>query len=421
MTVVIMAGGRGTRMVEFRSEVPKPMIEICGRPVLQYQITCLREQGYSDIVLMIGHLGDVIENFFGDGSEYGVNITYVKEEEPLGTAGALYFLKDIVTDDFLLINGDIIFDVDIERFRKTHKKNGALATILIHPNNHPYDSGIIITSDDARVSGWLTKEEKREWYKNRVNAGLHMISPELLERFERPEKKDLDRDVLKPLIAEKNLYAYDSPEYIKDMGTPERYGEAVREMRAGLVSKRSLRNRQRAVFLDRDGTINKYAGFLTDINKFELADGVSDAVKLINEQGLLCIVITNQPAIARGELTVSELKEIHNKMETLLGENDAYVDDIFYCPHHPDRGFEGERSEYKMDCECRKPKPGLILQAAKKYNIDLSASWMIGDSESDVQAGINAGCRVAFIGEKKIPEADSYRDLLTCIRMILKR
>ena len=97
------------------------------------------------------------------------------------------------------------------------------------------------------------------------------------------------------------------------------------------------------------------------------------------------------------------------------------MDDIFYCPHHPDRGFEGERSEYKMDCECRKPKPGLILQAAKKYNIDLSASWMIGDSESDVQAGINAGCRVAFIGEKKIPEADSYRDLLTCIRMILKR
>lgn len=421
MTVVIMAGGRGTRMAQLNSEVPKPMIEVCGKPVLQHQIACLREQGYLEIVIIIGYLGDVIESFFGDGSEYGVNITYIKEEEPLGTAGALYFLKGLVTDDFLLINGDIIFDVDIERFRKAHKKNDALATILTHPNNHPYDSGIIITSDDARVSRWFTKEEKRGWYKNRVNAGLHMISPELLERFERMEKKDLDRDVLKPLIAEGNLYAYDSPEYIKDMGTPERYREVVREMKAGFASKRSLRNRQRAVFLDRDGTINKYAGFLTDISKFELTDGVSDAVKLINERGFLCIVITNQPAIARGELTIRELEEIHNKMETLLGKNGAYVDDIFYCPHHPDRGFEGERPEYKMDCECRKPKPGLILQAAKKYNIDLTASWMIGDSESDVQAGINAGCRVAFIGEKNIPGVDSYCDLLTCIRMILKR
>lgn len=419
MKAVIMAGGRGTRIASLHSEIPKPMIEICGKPVLQHEIECLRKHDCTEIVLVVGYLGYVIEDFFGDGSQYGVNISYIKEEKPLGTAGALYYLKDDMAEDFLLINGDIIFDVDIARFYRVHAGSRALATILTHPNNHPYDSGIVITSDNGMVSRWLAKEDERVWYRNRVNAGLHMISPELLERFECPEKKDLDRDVLKPLIAEKKLYAYDSSEYIKDIGTPERYFEAVRDVEEGLVAQKNLRNKQRAIFLDRDGTINKYVGFLTDIDRFELLEGVSEAIRLVNRSGYLCIVITNQPVIARGELTIDELEKIHHKMETLLGQEGAYVDDIFYCPHHPDSGFEGERPEYKTDCECRKPKPGLLLQAAEKYNIDLAESWMIGDSESDVRAGISAGCRAAYIGYEKVTGADSYGNLLVCIRAIL--
>ncbi len=420
MKVVIMAGGMGTRVMPLNTQVPKPMIEICGKPVLLYQIECLKKQGYTDIIMVIGHLGHMIEEFLSDGSKWGVNITYIKEEKPLGTAGALYYLKEDIEDDFLLLNGDIIFDVDIERFRNVHKRNSALATILTHPNNHPHDSGVIITGDDNRVSRWLTKEEKRGWHKNRVNAGMHMISPELLKVFACPEKKDLDRDVLKPLIVEGKLYVYDSPEYIKDMGTPERYYEVVKDVEAGLPAKRNLRNKQRAIFLDRDGTINKYVGFIRNIDDFVLLEGVSDAIKRINQSGYLCIVITNQPVIARGELAIDELEEIHNKMETLLGRNGVYVDDIFYCPHHPDRGFERERIEYKIDCACRKPKPGMILQAAEKYNIDLANSWMVGDSENDVLAGINAGCKVAFIGEGQIRGAVSYSDLLTCVNAILR-
>ncbi len=415
MKVVIMAGGMGTRVMSLNTQVPKPMIEICGKPVLLYQIECLKKQGYTDIIVVIGHLGHMIEEFLGDGSKWGVNITYIKEERPLGTAGALYYLKEDIEDDFLLLNGDIIFDVDIERFRNVHKQNSTLATILTHPNNHPYDSGIIVTGDDNRVIRWLTKEEKRGWHKNRVNAGMHMISPELLKVFACPEEKDLDRDILKPLIVEGKLHVYDSPEYIKDMGTPERYYEVVKDVEAGLPARRNLRNKQRAIFLDRDGTINKYVGFIRNIDDFVLVEGVSDAIKRINRSGYLCIVITNQPVIARGELTIDELEEIHNKMETLLGCNGVYVDDIFYCPHHPDRGFEGERIEYKIDCACRKPKPGMILQAAEKYNIDLANSWMIGDSENDVLAGINAGCKVALIGEGQVMGAVSYSDLLTCV------
>lgn len=421
MKAVIMAGGKGTRIASVNAAVPKPMIEIDGKPILQYQIECLARQGITDIVLVIGYMGDVIEKYFGEGDAFGVHISYIWEDNPLGTAGALYYLKDNIYEDFLLMNGDSIFDVDIRRFRDAHLENQGLVTIFTHPNDYPYDSGVIIADKNGVVTKWLTKEEDRIWYKNRVNAGLHMISPKLLERFENLEKKDLDRDVLKPLISEKNLYIYDSPEYIRDMGTPDRFCSVTEDIRSGLVEDRNLSHRQKAVFLDCDGTINKYVGFLTDINDFELLYGVPEAIKRLNRSGYLVIVVTNQPVIARGELTTDELDEIHNKMETLLGSEGAYVDDIFYCPHHPDKGFAGERLEYKIECTCRKPKPGLILEAVKEYNIDLGQSWMIGDSQNDVEAGRNAGCKAIYIGDKKAMGIPTYRTLLECVEYILHK
>lgn len=195
------------------------------------------------------------------------------------------------------------------------------------------------------------------------------------------------------------MFCYDSPEYVKDMGTPERYYSVCADYKAGRISEKNLKNKQKAVFLDRDGTINKYVGFLRSIDDFELIDGVAEAIKEINASGYLAIVVTNQPVIARGEVSFGELEEIHNKMETLLGREGAYVDAIYYCPHHPHKGYTGERPELKIDCECRKPKPGMLLKAAKDFNIDLSQSWMVGDGENDIKAGMNAGCQTALIGE----------------------
>lgn len=145
-------------------------------------------------------------------------------------------------------------------------------------------------------------------------------------------------------------------------------------------------------------------GFLRNIEDFELIEGVAEAIKFINQSGYLAIVVTNQPVIARGEVTWEELNEIHKKMATLLGKEGAYVDGIYICPHHPDKGFEGERPEYKIDCNCRKPKPGLLLQAAKDFNIDLSESYMIGDSHRDVEAGENAGVKKSIKVEENKAE-----------------
>lgn len=394
-----MAGGKGTRIASVNKNVPKPMLPIGGRPVLLHQLECLKRQGIFDITLAIGHLGSQIRNFFGDGQQFGVQITYVQEETPLGTAGALYYLRGRLTDDFLLINGDLIFDVNFARLIRFHKDHQALATLLVHPNDHPYDSGIILADENGRVDGWLTKEDERSWYPNCVNAGIHVISPQVLKRINKLEKTDLDREILKPMLSFGKVYACRTPEYIKDMGTPERIIQVERDLQTGLVKRKNLAEKQKAVFLDRDGTINHYVGFLKKAEDFQLIDGAAEAVRRINQSGYLAIIVTNQPVIARGDVTWDGLHDIHCKMETLLGENGAYIDDIFICPHHPDSGFPGEIAAYKRECDCRKPKPGLLLQAAEAYNIDLSQSWMIGDSQQDIAAGQAAGCRTVQVSE----------------------
>lgn len=409
MKTVIMAGGKGTRISSVASDIPKPMIKIDGTPVLERELDCLRDQGFTDIILTVSHLGNIIMDYFGDGSgispatgkPFGVQIQYYFEKEPLGNAGALFKIKDQLTEDFLLLNADSMFDVDFNRFVSFHKEHGGLVTLFTHPNSHPYDSGLIVADKNKSVISWLTKEDVRpQWYKNRVNAGLHVISPKILDMEVTTPKVDLDRQLLKPLSGTGKMFCYDSPEYIKDMGTPDRYYAVCEDCKAGRIKAKNLRNKQRAIFLDRDGTINKYVGFLTDIDQFELIDGVAEAIKKINNAGYLAIVITNQPVIARGEVTFEQLDEIHNKMETLLGQEGAYLDGIYFCPHHPDKGFEGEIPELKIDCDCRKPKPGMVLQAAKDFNIDPSSSWMVGDGKNDIECGKNAGCKTALIGNK---------------------
>lgn len=401
MKTVIMAGGKGTRITSIASDIPKPMIKIQGKPILEHEIECLREQGFTDIIITVSHLGNVIMDYFGDGSKYGVRITYYFEKAPLGNAGALFKIKDQLTDDFLLLNADAMFDIDFNRFVKYHNEHGGIATLLTHPNSHPYDSGLIITDSNNCVKKWLAKEDERpKYYKNRTNAGLHVLSKKILEQEIQSSKIDLDRQLLKPLAGTGKMYCYDSPEYVKDMGTPERYYAVCRDYKNGVVQARNLKNKQKAIFLDRDGTINQYVGFLTDIEKLKLENGAAEAIKAINDSGYLAIVVTNQPVVARGEISLNELQEIHNKLETLLGEQGAYINGLYFCPHHPDKGYEGERAEYKIHCDCRKPKPGMLIQASKDFHIDLSKSWMIGDSKNDIDAGKNAGCRTGLIGKK---------------------
>lgn len=429
-----MAGGKGTRIASVKSDVPKPMIEICGKPILEYQINNLKRCGLTDITLVIGHLGHVIQEYFGGGSKFGVQISYFVEDHPLGTAGALFQMPGL-TEDFLLLCGDVILDVDFNRFIQFHQEHKAWASLMTHPNGHPFDSSLLVTEvlppqekgglpvETQRVLQWMNKEDERTYYRNCVNAGIEIISPDLIATVrknhiprnpETPDKIDLDRDVLKPYISSGKIFAYATPEYIKDMGTPERFYETERDIQNGKPAARNLKNRQKAIFLDRDGTLNIAKGFLTRAEDLELIDGVAEAVRLINQSEYLAIVVTNQPQIARGDCSFEDLEEIHKKMETLLGQEGVYVDGIYYCPHHTDKGFDGERVEYKCHCKCRKPQPGMLLQAAADFNIDLSQSYMIGDNHIDVSAGHAAGCKESYL-----INSDDSQSLLKIVKSIL--
>lgn len=456
MKAVIMAGGQGTRLRSISEDLPKPMVPVLGKPILQYQIEGLRENGITDITIMTGYKAEAINGYFGDGSSFGVDISYVNEDHPMGTAGALYFLRGRIKEDFLLLMGDLMMSVDFEHFMDFHRIHGGLVTLLVHPNAHPYDSDVILTDRSLSVSdftedkcglgrepefrepsglvtGVLSKNAERSApYHNMVNSGVYALSARVLDIIPEPEglkKTDLDKDIIRPLIAEDKVYAFHSTEYIKDMGTPERYEAVTRDLESGLIEARNLKNRQKCIFLDRDGTINEYLGLLRRPEELRLMEGVPEAIRLINDSEYLAIVVTNQPVIARGDISFEELDQIHAKLETEFGREGAYLDDIFFCPHHPDSGFESEVRELKFRCVCRKPGTGMIDQAVKRYNIDLGASYMIGDMTMDVLCGKNAGLRTVLLetgkgGSDGIYEAEPDMiapDLLTAVRRILGR
>lgn len=398
---VIMAGGKGSRLLSITNdEIPKPMVPVDGKPLLEYQVEKLKSYGVKKIIMIVGHLGEKISGHFQDGKAFGVDIDYIFEKEPLGTAGAFYYLKDkIDAKDFLLIFGDVFFDLDFDRMEAFHFKNSALTTLLAHPNGHPYDSDLIQMDDTGRVIGFDSKHNVRDyWYDNMVNAGMYILNKDLLDLVKEPVKIDFEKDILANQVKlGANIYAYHSPEYVKDVGTVDRINATVEELKSGLIAAKNLKNKQRAIFLDRDGTMNVSKGFISKAEDLELIPGTIEAVKAINKSGALAIVITNQPVIARGECSFEELHNIHNKLKTLLGEKGAFVDDIFYCPHHTDKGFEGEVPELKFDCECRKPKTGMVMNAVEKYNIDLSQSYMVGDSTMDLETARNAGVKSVLV------------------------
>jgi len=417
MKAVIMAGGKGTRLSSLLKDIPKPMIQIEGKPVLEHQIENLKENGITEIILVIGHLGEVIENYFGDGSNWNVSICYYREETPLGTAGALFYIKKHLTDDFILLFGDVFVNVNFARMINFHSEKQAAATLFSHPNSHPYDSDILVVNEENRVIDWMYKNlERKQSYANLVNAGVYIFSPKIFKYIEDGSKRDLEKNVITQSMQHGEVFAYRSTEYVKDIGTPERYKKVCDDYRKGICASRNLKNKQKCIFLDRDGTINKYVGLLTEETQMELEDHVAEAISKINQSEYLAVVITNQPVIARGDCTFAGLEAIHNRMQVLLGDTGCYVDDIYYCPHHPDRGFEGEIAELKIKCDCRKPHTGMLRQAADDHNIDLEQSWIIGDTTMDIQTGKNAGMHTMLVLTGECGKDGKFNVKPDCIR-----
>lgn len=397
MKLAIIAGGKGTRLG--LKDIPKPMVNIADKPLLEYQVELAKRYGLNDIYILSGHLSDVIIDYFGNGERFGVTITHIVEDKPLGTGGAVKQLKDLFDERFMVFYGDTILDIDLNEFIKFDHKEDCIATILVHPNDHPHDSDLLDIDDNCRITSFFPKPHNNNiYYKNLVNAALYILSPEIFDYIPEDHSSDFGKDIFPDLIQKhKIIRAYGSAEYIKDMGTPERFEKTKHDLVSGKVSRLNLSNKRKAIFLDRDGVINREVGDLRTPEQFELVDDAASVIRKINKSEYLAIVITNQPGIAKGFFSVETLNAIHKKMDTFLGKDGAYLNGLYYCPHHPDSGFPGEIPELKFECECRKPKPQLIYKACNDFNIDLDNSFFIGDRYVDIMAGKNAGVKTVLL------------------------
>lgn len=403
MKAVILAGGRGERLRPLTDKIPKPLIKIGNEPLLVQQILLLKRYGIKEIWVLSGYLGEKIKKHIGDGKKWHIKIHHLIEDELLGTAGAMKQLEGDIDGDFLVFSGDVILDIDLDRFIKFHRKHSRSdATIIVHPNDHPSDSDLVTIDRDNKVTKLFIRENKTQpdklLFRNLVNAGVFILSPKIFKYIRKGERLDLEKDIFPRLIfANDKIYAYNTPEYIKDMGTLKRLKQVRSDYKSGKIHRFNKKNRRPAIFLDRDGVINDKSN--EDVIKtgdFKLFPYSAGAIKKINQSDYLAIVITNQPAVARGQMTFGDLEMIHKKLETEIGRYGAKIDAIYFCPHHPEKGFEGEVKQLKINCNCRKPKAGLIKRAAFDFNIDLKASFYIGDSTVDAKCAKNAG--VKFIG-----------------------
>ncbi len=399
MKAVILAGGKGTRLFPLTKKIPKLLIKIGSKPVIEHQIILLRRYGINDIWILLGFLGDRIKEYLKAGEKWDVNIHYYQEEKPLGTAGALRQLENDINEDFLVLSGDVMMNFDLKRLINYHRRKKGIATIIVHPNDHPFDSDLVEMDDKGEIAALLKRPHpKGIIFRNLSIASAYIFSPKIFKYIPKNKKTDIEKDILPLLLKSKEkIFAYNTPEYFKDIGTPDRLVKTRADYASGKIKKLNLENKRKAVFLDRDGVINKEVDQLSKIKDLKVYNFAAKAIKKINDSDYLTIIITNQPMIAKGFMTEADLNEMHKKLETELGLRGAKIDVIYHCPHHPEKGFLGEVPALKIECDCRKPEIGLFLKAKKDFNIDLKKSYLIGDKTSDILAGKRAGCKTILV------------------------
>jgi D,D-heptose 1,7-bisphosphate phosphatase len=389
------------------------MVPVCGKPLLERIVALGVGMGLNEFVFLNGHLAEVIEAHFGDGTAFGARIEHVREPEPLGTAGAVLAARDLLLEPFIVLYGDILIDVDLNHLARFAADKGGLGAVLVHPNDHPYDSDLVEADDTGRITRFHPKPHTAgALLPNLVSGAVYVLNPAILSFVPASGASDWARDIFPAAVAAGGqLFGYRSIEYSKDIGTPERLAKGEGDLISGRVARLSRRTPKPAIFFDRDGVLNVEKNGVHRPDMMELIEGAGPALKKINRAGVASICVTNQPDLAKGMMTREDLRQVFAALDTELGLHGAYLDDVFFCPHHPERGWPEEVAELKIDCDCRKPRPGMLLRAAEQHNLDLSKSWLIGDAYSDIAAARAAGVRAILVKTGRAGHDKSKFDL----------
>ena len=375
---VVLAGGKGTRLGALTAEIPKPLLPIDGdRRFLDYLVEDLARQGFDDIVLLAGHLGEQIEARY-QGSRIGAaRLSVLRESEPRGTGGALAEARGRLAPEFLMLNGDTIVDCNLRAFERAAAALDlpAVLAMLEVPDAARYGT---MTAGGGRVMQFREKDPASG--RATINAGIYRLRREVLaEITELP--CSIESALFPRWAAAGRLGCAPVSGWFLDIGLPETLSQARTEM--------PERFRRHCAFLDRDGTLTLDKGYAHRVEDLVWMPGAREAIRLLNDRGWRVIVCTNQAGIAKGRFSEADMQAFHAAMQAELAERGAYVDAFYHCPYHTDAVVEHLRADHAD----RKPNPGMLLRAMRDWRIDTGRSFMLGDKASDVQAGQAAGVR----------------------------
>ncbi len=377
---------------------------ILEKPLLKWQIESLLHNGVDHLIIAWPKKADVPE-FLAENAQ----VSLLLLNKPKGNAGAIAFLAEL-GEDLLYVPGDLFLDVDLHRFFKFHEEKGAMISAFVHPEPHPEKKDVLIVKPNGQGFVVLPKDTSsaRDFaYRNIVPTDLAIVSGDFLSTYDSDDIYPLNfrDDVFAPTLAIEGLYAYNSSEYVTKIKDRLSLEKIINDVTKGIPERKNLKNPQATFFLDRDGTLNVFGDFVVKAEMLHLIPGAAKAVKKINDSGYLAICITNQPIVARGETTMGELQRIMATLEMELGKEGAYLDGVYFCPHFPVKK-EHSIAEYTKECDCRKPKIGMLLNAKRDHRVDFSSSWFIGDTTQDVQTAKNAGTHsVLLLGGDPHPYA----------------
>lgn len=374
---VILAGGLGTRLRPFTDENPKPMYPFQGRPFIEYLMRQIKNFGIHNVLLLLGYLPEKIMDYLGDGSRYGITISYDVAPVSYNTADRLLHAQDQIMDTFLLMYCDNYCPIDFLRLKREFAGNKALIQLSVYENRDGYTKDNLLVQD-----GLVTIYDKK-----RVTSGLrgvdigYAIIDKCVLQYITESGMNFEAVVYPEVIRQKKLYATVTAHRYYSVGSWERIKLTEQFFR-----------QQPTVLLDRDGTINKRAPkacYIETPEAFVWLEGAREGIRLLKDAGYRVIIVSNQPGIARGNLTEDVLAQIHKKMQEDLKQETGYeIDAIYYCPHNWDEG-----------CECRKPAPGMLYQAQRDFSLNLTECFMIGDDERDMEAGKAAGCQCVLVSD----------------------
>lgn len=374
---VVLVGGKGTRLGNLSRDVPKPLVTIGDdRPFLDHLVELLRRHGYTDIVLLAGYLGHLVEYAYHGRTVGEGTIRVVKEPEPLGTAGALMAARDVLAGRFLMLNGDALFDINLRALEVGAIARGGKATLALKAVEDVSRYGRVVV-EDGRIAEF-TEKDPTFCGPGLINGGIYVMQKAVLDAVT-TTPCSMEQDVFPQLIREGAVHGIVFDGYFLDIGTPEALARAHCELPARRIRP--------AVFLDRDGVLNADDGYTFRPEDLRLLPGAANAVRWLNDHGFYVIVVSNQAGVARGYFTLADADKFNDALQNRLYASGAHVDCFYIAPYHPD----GIVAPYAVDHQDRKPNPGMLLRAFADWPIDISRSFLIGDKHSDIEAAERAG------------------------------